>query len=62
MDIRNIVQYLFTLGLPALTLLGFGVWAIRDTRAPVHAVGILLIALGVALGLPALATLVFLIL
>lgn len=61
MDIRNIVQYMLALGLPALTLLGFGVWAIRDTRAPVHAVGILLIALGVALGLPILVSLAFVI-
>ena len=62
MDIQNIVQAMLTLTLPALTLVGFGVWAIRDARAPVHAVGILLIALGVALALPVLASLVFAIL
>ena len=42
-------------GLPALTLLGFGIWALRrETAGSVRAVGYLLSALGTALLLVAL--------
>ena len=42
-------------GLPALALLGFGIWALRrETAVSVRAVGYLLAALGTALLLVAL--------
>ena len=59
MDIvSSVVQVMMIMGLPAAALLGIGIWAFRrDSRAPVRAVAILLIALGAALGLFTLAVL-----
>ena len=60
MDIVLALQVIIIMGLPASALLGIGIWAFRrDSRAPVQAVAILLVALGAALGLFTLATLAF---
>lgn len=60
MDIVLALQVIIIMGLPSSALLGIGIWAFRrDSRAPVQAVAILLIALGLALGLFTLATLAF---
>lgn len=49
-------------GLPASALLGTGMWALRrDSRAPVQAVAVLLIGLGVALWLVTLLILLILV-
>ena len=50
MDIISVVTVMAIMGLPASALLGIGIWAFRrDSRAPVQAVAILLIAIGVVL-------------
>ena len=60
MNIVRAAQVIIMMGLPASALLGIGIEAFRiDSRAPVQAVAILLIALGAALGLFTLATLAF---
>lgn len=58
MDMVLVVQVMMIMGLPASALLGIGIWALRrDSRAPIQAVAIVLIALGVVLWIVALATL-----
>ena len=60
MNVGLLGQLIIIMGLPASVLLGIGIWALkRDSRAPVQAVGILLIALGAVLGLYTLTTLMF---
>ena len=60
MDIISVVTVMAIMGLPASALLGIGIWAFRrDSRAPVQAVAILLIAIGVVLWIFTLTTLVF---
>ena len=50
-------QIIIIFGLPASALLGIGIWAFRrDSRAPVQAVGVLLIGLGAAVWLVTLMT------
>ena len=50
-------QIIILFGLPASALLGTGIWALRrDSRAPVQAVGILLIGLGAAVWIVTLLT------
>ena len=50
-------QIIISFGLPASALLGVGIWAFRrDSRAPVQAVGILLIGLGAAVWIVTLLT------
>ena len=56
----DVALVIIMMGLPASVLLGIGIWAFRrDSRAPVQAVSILLIALGIALWIVTLTTLVF---
>ena len=63
MDIALALQVIIIMGLPASALLGIGIWALRrDSRAPVQAVGILLIGLGAALWIVTLMTILVLIL
>ena len=58
--VLDLVQVITIIGLPASALLGIGIWVLkRDSRAPVQAVAILLIALGVVLWIVTLTTLVF---
>ena len=55
----DVAQVIIIKGLPASALLGIGIWAFRrDSRAPVQAVAILLIALGVVLWIVTLTILV----
>lgn len=59
-DLAVGAQVMFILGPPASAMLGIGIWALRrDSRALIQAVAILLIALGAALGLFTMATVVF---
>ena len=63
MNIVLALQVIIIMGLPASALLGIGIWALRrDSRAPVQAVGILLIGLGAALWIVTLMTILVLIL
>ena len=60
MNMGLAAQLIIMMGLPTSALLGIGIWALkRDPRAPVQAVGILLIAFGAVLGLYTLTTLMF---
>ncbi len=56
----DLAQVIIIIGLPASALLGLGIWALRrDSRAPIQAVAILLIAVGVVLWIVTLTALVF---
>ena len=59
-DIVSAVQVLVLMGLPTLALLGMGLWVLRREFGGVaRSVGLLIIALGSALGIVTFTTVLF---